>query len=402
MPWAAPPPYRRRMGADRGTAAALAGLRRTREHWHTVDRWLRLLAPLLLLPFVGTAAVVDPRPGTSGIGLVVTVAVAAFVLGVLGAEVATAHLGAAYAGAVVAQLAAAVVLTWLQPGGPGVAGLVVAVVYLARLVPSRLAIPLVVAGFVAVVVLAWATGRGDLSAVAVLAAAFGLLILAFRLNVANQRAEQLLAELAASQEERERAAGLAERQRLAREMHDVLAHSLSGLMLQLEGARMLAEQDPTDPRLPDALDRAHHLGRSGLVEARRAIGMLRDDELPGPDRIAALAAQFEHDRAVPCRFTTSGAEHPLASEVRLALYRVAQEALTNIGKHAHPERVDLHLDYGPAEVRLTVTNVGAPSNAVSDPGYGLTGMRERAELLGGSLSAGATADGFRVDLVVPA
>jgi signal transduction histidine kinase len=75
-------------------------------------------------------------------------------------------------------------------------------------------------------------------------------------------------------------------------MHDVLAHSLSGLLLQLEGARMLAAGNPADPRIPDAIDRAHHLGRTGLAEARRAIGMLRDDDLPGPDRLEELAAQF--------------------------------------------------------------------------------------------------------------
>ena len=141
------------------------------------------------------------------------------------------------------------------------------------------------------------------------------------------------------------AAGLAERQRLAREMHDVLAHSLSGLSLQLEGARMLVAADPADPRLPDAIDRAHHLARTGLEEARRAIGMLRDDDLPGPDRLAALAEQFARDQAVPCDFAVSGEPHPLGSQARLALYRVAQEALTNVTKHASPTRVSLRLAY---------------------------------------------------------
>ncbi|MGI5131726.1 sensor histidine kinase [Pseudonocardia sp. CA-107938] len=390
------------MGVERDAEAALDGLRSSGAHWRTFDRWLRLLAPLLLLPFVGAAAVTVPRPGTSGTGLVVTIAVVAFVVGVLGAEIAAGRGGPAFAVATLAQLAAAAVLTWLQPGGPGVVGLVVAVVYLARLVPSSAAIPLVVTGFAVVVVLAWVTGRGDLGAVAVLVAAFGLLILAFRLNAANRRAEQLLADLTESQAERERAAGLAERQRLAREMHDVLAHSLSGLMLQLEGARMLAAADPTDPRLPAALDQAHHLGRAGLTEARRAIGMLRDDELPGPDRIAALAADFERDHGIPCRLTVTGEEHLLGSEARLALYRVAQEALTNVGRHARPERVELHLYHGPDRTRLTVTDIGAPPADAGPGGYGLTGMRERAELLGGTLSAGATADGFRVELVVPA
>ncbi len=335
------------MGAAPGTEATLAGLRRARDQQRTLYRWLRLLAPVLLLPFVGSAVVTDPRPGPAGVPLAILIAIAAFVVGVLGAEITTERRGAGYVVCAGIQLVAAGVLTWLQPGGPGAIGLVVSVVYLARLVPKVAAIPLIVIAFAAVDLLAWLTGRGDVTAITVVAATFGLLILAFRLSAANQEAERLLAELAATQQERERAAGLAERQRLAREMHDVLAHSLSGLMLQLEGARMLAEADPTDPRLPAALDRAHHLGRAGLEEARRAIGMLRDDELPGPDRLAALADRFERDHAVPCRFTVSGPEQPLGSQARLALYRVAQEALTNVAKHAHPERVELHLAYEP-------------------------------------------------------
>ena len=141
---------------------------------------------------------------------------------------------------------------------------------------------------------------------AAFAAFFGMLYLAFRLAEANKQAERLLAELKESQAAQARATGLAERQRLAREMHDVLAHSLSGLMLQLEGARMLAAEDPEDPRLPQAIDRAHQLGKTGLEEARRAIGMLRDDELPGPERLAGLAAQFQDDLGIPCRLTISG------------------------------------------------------------------------------------------------
>ena len=124
-------------------------------------------------------------------------------------------------------------------------------------------------------------------------------------------------ELEQSRAAEARAAGLAERQRLAREMHDVLAHSLSGLLLQLEGARMLAAENPADPRLPEAIDRAHHLGKTGLEEARRAIGMLRDEELPGPDRLAGLVEQFEEDRGIPCRLIVSGEPHDLGSEARV-------------------------------------------------------------------------------------
>ena len=151
-----------------------------------------------------------------------------------------------------------------------------------------------------------------------------------------------------------RAAALSERQRLAREMHDVLAHSLSGLVVQLEGARLLALSDPADGRLAATIDRAHQLARSGLDEARRAISMLRDDELPGPDKLAALARSFQADTGLPCQYTEVGNPAELRPASKLALYRVTQEALTNIRKHAHPERVEVRLEYLPGEVSLVV------------------------------------------------
>jgi signal transduction histidine kinase len=233
---------------------------------------------------------------------------------------------------------------------------------------------------------------------------FAMTMTARRLRSANQQAESLLAELERTRAAEARAAGLAERHRLAREMHDVLAHSLAGLMLQLEGARMLVAEDPGDARLPEAIERAHHLGNSGLEEASRAIGMLRGEELPGPERLADLSARFSQDRGVPCRFTVSGAPRALSSEARLAVYRVAQEALTNITKHASPERVEVALRYEPGLTRVTVedhSDAGVAAPLASAGGYGLTGMRERAELLGGELTAAPTDTGFRVELRVP-
>jgi signal transduction histidine kinase len=207
------------------------------------------------------------------------------------------------------------------------------------------------------------------------------------------------------------AATLTERQRLAREMHDVLAHSLSGLAVHLEGARLLLAADAADPRLTGLIDRAHHLAKTGVQEARWAISMLRGDELPGPERLAALVTEFERDTGVPSRFTAAGAPRELTAGVRLALYRVTQEALTNIRKHARPGRVEVRLRYEPDAVRLDVDDLedlydsgdsGATAGSPPDPdGYGLTGMRERAELLGGSLRAGPTGLGFRVTLRVP-
>jgi signal transduction histidine kinase len=166
------------------------------------------------------------------------------------------------------------------------------------------------------------------------------------------------------------------------------------------------ERAGVDPQLADAIERAHHLAKAGLEESRRAIGMLRGDDLPGPERLGALAAEFERDSAVPCRVGVEGDERELGSEARLTVYRVAQEALTNVRKHARAERVELLLRYEPDGVRLVVEDFAAPGAAPPGPsdggGYGLTGMRERAELLGGTLAAAPTGQGFRVELWVPA
>ncbi|UQU62724.1 histidine kinase [Couchioplanes caeruleus] len=373
-----------------------------------VVRWMQVLTPLMLAWFVWAAATADPGFGPTGKRLTVLLATAVFVAGVFGRN-ATAELPVrpAHVLAVAAMLAGSVTLVVLQPGGPGSVAVLVAVLCAAtRLMPVRIAVPALIAAFVVLEMAASITGQGFgyLAVLAGFAVLFGLMYLAFRLAEAQAETKRLLTELEAGQAAVARAAGLAERQRLAREMHDVLAHSLSGLLLQLEGARMLAAAAPADPRLPVIVDRAHHLARSGLDEARRAIGLLRDDDLPGPDRLAALAEEFTRDHAVPCDFTVSGEPHPLGSQARLALYRVAQEALTNVRRHATPTRVSMRLSYEPAATRLTVEDFAdhPPAAPGGTDGYGLTGMRERAELLGGTLVAGSTGRGFRVELAVPA
>jgi signal transduction histidine kinase len=168
---------------------------------------------------------------------------------------------------------------------------------------------------------------------------------------------------------------------------------------------LLATQRQADPDLTDAVERAHHLAKAGLEEARRAIGLLRDDELPGPEGLPALVSSFARDTGTPCKLEVDGPERELSSEARLTLYRVAQEALTNVRKHAAPTQVELHLSYEIDGTRLTVEDFGEKDCSVVDrvdKGYGLTGMRERAKLLGGELTAARTDCGFRVDLWVPA
>jgi signal transduction histidine kinase len=406
----------RGVSVDNATTPTLDELRRSRAQHETTVRRIRFLAPLLLGIFVLSAYQTHPGPGLAGRDLGVSLAVAGYVVAIVSVVMTFSGVGRFGVGqpCAAAQLAVGVVvsassvtLLCLQPNGPGAEGTLVGVFFLARLLPGRVAFPLAAAAFVALEVIIGfsAQGLAGLVILGTLAACYGLLFLAVRLREANLQAEALLVELEQSRAIETRAAGLAERQRLAREMHDVLAHSLSGLLLQLEGARMLATENPDDARLPDAIDRAHHLGKTGLEEARRAIGMLRDDQLPGPEGLAELAAQFEEDRGIPCRLTVSGDEHPLGSEARLALYRVAQEALTNIARHARPDRVEVQLAYQPTATRLRVEDV-AVTNATpltrAGNGYGLTGMRERAELLGGTLTAEPTCSGFRVELEVPA
>jgi signal transduction histidine kinase len=187
----------------------------------------------------------------------------------------------------------------------------------------------------------------------------------------------------------------------------VLAHSLSALALQLEGARLLARDRRSDPEVVAAVERAHHLAAGGLAEARQAIAALRGDELPGPERLPALAEAFGEHSAAACDLTVTGEPRELSSEARLALYRTAQEALTNVRRHSAADRVEMLLAYAQDGTTLTVQDHGpgapvAVGGAGDGGGYGLTGMRERAELLGGRLSAGPTGDGFRVELWLPA
>jgi signal transduction histidine kinase len=369
-------------------------------------RWVALVVIAVVVTLSLTQ---HPGPSLTGAGLGVSLSLAVLV----GATATLVRRPEATitAIALTGLIAASASLAWLQPNGAGDAGLFVAVALAGiRLpaTPSTVALALAAAAFVAPAI--------HLHRSAGMIAGTELGIVAFYLVArfgrsaaeAHEQTRRLLLELQASRNAEAEAAMLRERSRLARDMHDVLAHSLSGLMLQLEGARMLSTQPDADGQLPPALDRAHHLARAGLEEARRAIAALRDEDLPGPDRLKQLTADFEQDSHVHTSLQITGTARELDSETALTIYRVAQEALTNIRKHATPDGVEVSLSYDAGGTRLTVrdhaqTPVAAvlPSRGDSS-GYGLTGMRERAELLGGSLSADHTPDGFRVELWIPA
>jgi signal transduction histidine kinase len=261
---------------------------------------------------------------------------------------------------------------------------------------------------------AFALSRSGAQATAIVSVDLGLV---FVLAVAAFAREQqrLLAELREAEQARAQAAVLQERARLAREIHDVLAHSLTGLSVQLQGARLLLARDHPDHAALAQVERAEALARSGLEETRRAVGALRGDAMPGPEQLAALAEDFERDTGIPCRCEVSGQARPLAAEAGLAVYRTAQEALSNVRKHAAgAAEVVLRLRWSAGAAELTVADRvaggmaqgngsrGAASLAGTGGGYGLTGIRERAELLGGSLDAGPRDGGFAVCLRLPA
>ena len=162
-----------------------------------------------------------------------------------------------------------------------------------------------------------------------------------------------------------------------------------------------------DDEVTRAIDQAHHLAASGLEDARRAIAAARGDELPGPERIGLLADAFGEQSGLPVAVEVRGEPRELAPDARLAVYRTAQEALTNVRRHAAAERVEIELSYLPQSTVLVVEDRAGDGRPAACPararrhGYGLTGMRERAELLGGELLAEPTDNGFRVELRLP-
>jgi len=381
---------------------------------HGPPRSLRIFSAAAIALILASVLTTSPEPGLTGKGLDVSLSVVAFVAGLAlcarRRELAPGDrlLGLALLGA------ASSVLTWVQPDSAGYAGVYVVVVIAGMRVAALPAL-VVAGGTVAAQLTIIATGADHpgMSAAGLLFSVvpwFMITRLIRQLADRTNRAETLVEELRESREANARAAALNERGRVARELHDVLAHSLSALALQLEGTRLLARSHGADAEVVAGLERAHKLAAGGLAEARQAIAALRGEALPGPERLQDLADAFAEQSPASCELRVLGAPRQLSSEASLALYRTAQEALTNIRRHSAATHVDITLAYDRAGTTLTVADhgPGAPVAAAfggvagSGGGYGLTGMRERAELVGGRLCAEPTADGFVVRLWLPA
>ncbi|MGH2865681.1 MAG: sensor histidine kinase [Solirubrobacteraceae bacterium] len=234
----------------------------------------------------------------------------------------------------------------------------------------------------------------------------GLLGLTRRQYVAQGRAAQaLVAQTLRTESESRRAAALDERTRLAREIHDVLAHALGGLTVQLEAAELLlGERGDVDGAL-ERIRVCQGTAREGLEEARRAVAALRSDAPPLPESLAGLL-DAHREQGARGELIVEGSGRELPPEAALALMRAVQEGLTNARRHAPGSGVRVRLRFEEHSTSVTVTN-GEPRRAQSAAGgrtggYGLTGMRERLELAGGQLVAGPSGRGWSVRAEVPA
>ncbi|MFI0419943.1 sensor histidine kinase [Spongiactinospora sp. 9N601] len=211
----------------------------------------------------------------------------------------------------------------------------------------------------------------------------------------------LMRELA---ESRAREAGQAERAHLAREIHDILAHAQSAQIVHLEGARLLLSRGEDVRAALGRVDVALKLAREGLEETKRAVDTLRGEDLRLAERLERLAVEHRSAGGAGCAVRVSGDLEGLSAGARLAVARTAQEALTNVRKHAPGAAAEVSLRRVADWCELEVRDHGGRARGDRRPGggHGLVGMRERAELLGGSLVTGPGEGGFRVLLRVPA
>jgi signal transduction histidine kinase len=225
---------------------------------------------------------------------------------------------------------------------------------------------------------------------------------------ARERAEQLAAELeranaqlAAYATQAEELAMTQERNRLAREIHDNLGHTLTIVNVQLEAAKAVMDSNPG--RALGAIDKAQELARRGLADVRESVAALRESPVsnrPLGEAIASLVKEAESNGIVT-EFKVTGEPQALEHRISLALYRAAQEGLTNVRRHARASRVDVLLDFQPSQVHLQVRDNGVGA-AETAGGFGLLGIRERMHLLGGRLEIDTAArSGFRLTASVP-
>ncbi len=244
------------------------------------------------------------------------------------------------------------------------------------------------------------------------AAVFIPLLLGREVHLRRRRFQEMSERAERAEREREEQARQAvaeERSRIARELHDVVAHQMAVMTLQAEGARRLASN--ADPRVVAALDTIKDAGHQALTEMRRMVGLLRTDgdaeptaldPQPGIGSIDQLVAGMR-EAGLAVDLTERGERPRVSDGVGLNVYRIVQESLTNTLKHGGPNvSAVVALDYGPDCIDIEVTDDGRGAAALGDSGHGLVGMRERVALLDGRLEAGPKpGGGYRVSASIP-
>jgi signal transduction histidine kinase len=264
---------------------------------------------------------------------------------------------------------------------------------------------LMVVGIVATTAIGGSLTLGEVAFPAVIVVAF---CVAGRTARSRARLAGELHEAAARANERRAAraeqAVVEERKGIAREMHDVVAHSMSVMVVQAGGARRILERDP--PRARDAARLIAATGRDALVELERLLGVLNLGPAPAPT-LDGLDGLVERARAagLPIALTVEGERRPLPEGVELAAYPVVQEAITNAIKYADAAPTEVHVCYRPSDVELQVCDRGPGTGErgrVGGGGHGLVGMRERVRIFGGELHTGRRAGGgFEVRARIP-
>ena len=302
----------------------------------------------------------------------------------------------------------------LGPGGNWLMGLALSSVAVDRL-PPRWRWPVylgIVASFVLPIMrystLETALMNGLIISVGLL---FGVLLSQARLNEqrARENAERLTRDLEAANRQlaeyasqAEELAATQERNRLARDIHDNLGHYLTIVNVQIEAAKVTCESDPA--RALDALDKAQDMARKGLNSVRESVAALRVSPVenrPLEDAIAELVDE-SCTTGITTEFHLVGDSRPVESKSALALYRAAQEGLTNVRKHAQASHADVTLDFSqPDHIRLSILDDGAGASDTSR-GFGLMGIRERVQLLDGEFKVETqVGKGFRLEVTIP-
>ena len=221
---------------------------------------------------------------------------------------------------------------------------------------------------------------------------FGIVWVAgYALRERSMRAE-------AAEAERDRIAVAEERARIARELHDVVAHSVSVIVLQVGAVRhRLGEGHAEDS---EALEGVERTGRMALTEMRQLLAAMREDgddvDLAPQPGLAGLDSMLDDVRraGLPVRLQVDGDPRELPPAIDLSAYRIIQEGLTNTLKHARAGQADVLLRYGSDELQIEVRDDGAGTATKADPGHGLVGVRERVKIYGGDMTATATDGGF--------